>query len=103
MSTTVVALLDAARALAPSPARAIRTAARRVLAVAALTLAGLMVFVLLPGRNVPAVTVVPYWLPAVPMAHSWHPHGPDRPVKPAGPARDRQVRDPARSVTHTGA
>jgi hypothetical protein len=57
-----------------------RTAARRILAVAALALAGSLVFVLLPGRNVPAATNGPSLLPAVPMMHSWHPHGPARPV-----------------------
>jgi hypothetical protein len=59
-----------------------RRAGRRVLAVVALALAGLLVFVLLPGRNAPAVTGGPYLLPAVPTMHSWHPHGPNRPVKP---------------------
>ena len=72
---------EAARGAAPSLARAIRTAGRRVLAVAVLALAGLLVFVLLPGQNVPAVTGGPSYLPsAVPMVHSWHPHGPDRPA-----------------------
>jgi len=71
---------DAARGAAPSLATAIRTAGRRVLAVVALALTGLLVFVLLPGQNVPAVTGGSYLPPAVPMVHSWHPHGPDRPV-----------------------
>ena len=98
MTTPVAGSLDAARVLGPSPASAIRRTAGRVLAVAALALAGLLVFVLLPGRNVPAVTSDPYLLPAVPAAHSWHPHGPNRPVQPADPAH------PARTghVTHAG-
>ena len=83
MTMPVAGLTDAARVLAPSPAGVIRTAARRVLAVAALALASLVIFVLLPGRNVPGVTVGPYLLPTVPVMPSWHPHGPDRPV-PAG-------------------
>ena len=45
-----------------------------------LVLAGLVAFVLLPGRDVPGVTNGPYLLPAVPAVASWHPHGPDRPV-----------------------
>ena len=80
MTMSVAGLTDAARALAPSPTAAIRTAARRILAGAALALASLLVFILLPGRNAPAVTVGPHLLPAVPVTHSWHPHGPDRPV-----------------------
>lgn len=62
--------------------------------MAALALASLVVFVLLPGRNVPAVTTGPYLLPPVPMVHSWHQHGPNRPVKPADPA------GPARPMIH---
>jgi hypothetical protein len=61
-----------------------RRAVRRALTVAALALAGLLVFVLLPGRNAPAVTAWPYLLPAVPAVHSWHPHGPNRPVPVEG-------------------
>ncbi len=65
------------------PAGALRNAARRVLVVVALALTGLLVFVLLPaGQNAPAVTGGPVLLPPVPMAHSWHPHGPNRPVNP---------------------
>ena len=49
----------------------------------ALALTGLLVFVLLPaGQNAPAVTGGPVLLPPVPMVHSWHPHGPNRPVHP---------------------
>jgi hypothetical protein len=80
MSTTVAGPADAARGLAPGPGGAIRTTVRRVLAVAALVLASLLVFVLLPGRNAPAVTGRPYMLPAVPTVHSSHPHGPNSPV-----------------------
>jgi hypothetical protein len=62
--------------------------------VAVLALTGLLVFVLLPGRNVPAVTTGPYLLPPVPTVDSWHPHGPNRPVQPADPA------GPASLMTH---
>lgn len=86
MSTPVAGSPEVVHVLAPGLAGAIRGAARRVLAVAALALASLVVFVLLPGRNVPAVTTGPYLLPPVPTADSWHPHGPDRPVSPADPA-----------------
>jgi hypothetical protein len=98
MTTPVAGSLDAARVLEPSLASAIRRTAGRALAVAALALAGLLVFVLLPGQNVPAVTTDPYLLPAVPAAHSWHPHGPNRPVQSADPA------PPSRTgyVTHAG-
>lgn len=102
MTMPVVGLPNAARGPASSPAKAIRTAVRRVLAVAALMLAVLLVFVLLPGRNVPAVMAGPYLLPAVPSAHSWHPHGPDRPVKPADPGRPSRARDPAGAVRGGG-
>jgi hypothetical protein len=65
------------------PAGALRRAARRALVVAALALTGLLVFVLLPaGQNAPAVTGGPVLLPPVPMVHSWHPHGPNRPLHP---------------------
>ena len=90
MTMPVAGLPEAVRVLAPSPAGAIYGAACRVLAVAALALAGLLVFVLLPGRNVPGVTTGPYLLPPVPTVQSWHPHGPNRPAIPvdaAGPAR----------------
>ena len=73
-----------------------RGAVRRVLAVAALVLAGLAAFVLAPGRNVPGVTSGPYLLPTVPAVASWHPHGPDRPGNPADPA------GPARPLVRTG-
>ena len=64
-------------------AGAVRNGARRVLVVIALALAGLLVFVLLPaGQNAPAVTGGPVLLPPVPMVHSWHPHGPNRPLHP---------------------
>ena len=92
MTMPVAGSPDGARAPAPGPARVIRTAARRILAVAALALAGLLVFVLLPGRNAPAVTGWPYLLPPVPTAGSWHPHGPNRPVNPADPARHMTLR-----------
>ena len=60
----------------------LRNGARRVLVVIGLALAGLLVFVLLPaGQNAPAVTGGPVLLPPVPMVHSWHPHGPNRPVR----------------------
>jgi hypothetical protein len=85
---------EAVRVLAPGPAGAICRAARRVLAVAALALAALLVFVLLPGRNVPGVTTGPYLLPPVPTVRSWHPHGPNRPAIPADAA------GPARNMTH---
>jgi hypothetical protein len=66
-----------------APVAAVRGAARRVLAVAALTLASLMpVSGLLPGgRDAPAVIVGPYLLPAVPAVPGGHPHGPSRPVQ----------------------
>jgi hypothetical protein len=64
-------------------AGALRSAARRVLVVVALALTGLLAFVLLPaGQNAPAVTGGPVLLPPVPTVHSWHPHGPNRPVNP---------------------
>ena len=94
MSTPVAAAPEVVRVLAPGPPGAIRGAARRVLAVTALALASLVVFVLAPGRNVPAVTTGPYLLPPVPTVPSWHPHGPDRPVNPADPA------GPARPLAH---
>jgi hypothetical protein len=50
MTMPVAGSPEAARALAPGLAGVICTAARRVLAVAALALAGLLVFVLLRGR-----------------------------------------------------
>ena len=93
-------------AAATSPASAIRRTAGRALAVAVLALAGLLVFVLLPGRNVPAVTSDPYLLPAVPAAHSWHPHGPNRPVPVERAARGRRsVRAGGRClrIGHAGA
>ena len=81
MNVPVAGSIDAARALAPSPDWVIRRAARRVLAVVALAVAGLLVFILLPGRYAPAVTSDPYLLPPVPTVHSWHPHGPNRPAQ----------------------
>jgi hypothetical protein len=60
-------------------AGAIRRALLRVLAVAALALAGLLVFGLLPGgRDAAAVTPGPLPLPVVPAVHYLHPHGPNR-------------------------
>jgi hypothetical protein len=63
-----------------APVAAIRSAVRRVLAVAALALVSLLlVSGLLPGgRNAPAVIVGPYLLPTAPTVHDWHPHGPNR-------------------------
>jgi hypothetical protein len=61
------------------PAGAIRRALLRVLAVAALALAGLLVFGLLPGgKDASAVTPSPLPLPVVPAVHYLHPHGPNR-------------------------
>ena len=82
-----------------APAAAVRSAVRRVLAVAALALACLLALGLLPGgRYAPAVTVGPYLLPAAPTVPSWHPHGPNRPVKGGGPGRR-----PARAAGQAGA
>jgi hypothetical protein len=94
MTMPVAGLPESVRVLAPGPAGAICRAACRVLAVAALALTGLLVFVLLPGRNVPGVTAGPYLLPPVPTVQSWHPHGPNRPAIPADPA------GPARHTIH---
>jgi hypothetical protein len=61
------------------PVGAIRRAMLRTLAVAALALAGLLVFGLLPGgRDASAVTPSPQPLPAAPAVHYLHPHGPNR-------------------------
>src|SRR5262249_23995863 len=61
------------------PAGVVRRALLRVLAVAALALAGLLVFGLLPGgRDASAVTPSPQPLPVAPAVHYLHPHGPNR-------------------------
>jgi hypothetical protein len=63
-------------------AAAIRRTTLRILAVAALALAGLLVFGLLPGgRDVDTVAPSPHLLPAAPTIHSLHPYGPNRPVR----------------------
>jgi len=65
--------------LAPGLPGAMRRAARRVLTVAALALASLLVSGLPPGgRDAPAMIEGPYLLPAPPTVHYLHPHAPNR-------------------------
>lgn len=72
---------DGGRGRSTGPGDAVRRAVLRVLAVAALALAGLLVFGLLPGgRDAAMVTPRQYPLPSVPLVHDPHPHGPNRPV-----------------------
>lgn len=63
-------------------ARTLRRAIRRALTVAALALAGLLVFGLLPGgRDAVAVAPSQFPLPPAPTVRYLHPHGPNRPIR----------------------